>query len=244
MYRNRIQDTHTKSLGAKRLQSLLLEYHDFQLKAASPTLTHIIDELADWQTKRLKHTHHDLYTNNNFRDGIDFLLAELYGSEDFSARDRDLERVFPKLVKLLPDALLDTVANLIELNLLTQRLDFGIAEYLSRNGLSKPITEDNYLTAYRATATIEQRKRQLSLVQNAGNLLDKHARNPLLRLSLNMTRRPANRAGLGALHSFLQRGLDAFFAMDDVDILMQTLIDRESQILFRIYNNQEPAFKL
>jgi len=244
MYRDRIQDTQAKSLGAKRLQALLLDYHDFQCHNASVDLSQILTNLAQWQTERLIQTHQDLYTNHNFRDGIDFLLAELYGSEDFSARDRDLERVFPKLVKLLPESLLDTLANLIELNLLTQTLDLAVATYLLHKYPDSLITEARYLEAYRASAPVQQRERQLVLIKQAGALLDKHARNPLLRISLNMTKRPAKRAGLSALHNFLQRGLDAFFTMEDVDVLMQTLIDRESQILSRIYNKQEPAFQL
>ncbi len=244
MYRERIASTPAKSAEAQRLKNLMLDYHDYQQNPLNQELSGIKAELADWQTARLKTTHHDLYNNLNFKDGIDFLLMELYGAEDFSARDRDLERIFPKLVKLLPASLLGTVSNLVELNLLTQRLDDAMTRAIYTHNRGREINEHAYITAYKASSSREERLRQLSLVASAGDLLDRHARNPILRFTLSVSERPAKKSGLEALHGFLMRGLDAFYAMSDVDFLMQTLIDRESRILSRIYENNSQPFKL
>lgn len=244
MYRDRIASTPAKSAEAQRLKRLMLDYHDYQKSPANPRIIDLKSELALWQTHRLKATHSDLYNNHNFKDGIDFLLKELYGAEDFSARDRDLERIFPKLVKLLPGSLLGTVSNLVELNLLTQRLDDDLASAIYSHNEGKVIDESVYISAYRVSSPREDRVRQLTLVERAGALLDRHARNPVLRFTLSVSERPAKKSGLDALHGFLMRGLDAFYAMSDVDVLMQTLIDRESQILSRIYNDDTQPFKL
>lgn len=244
MYRERIALTPAKSAEAQRLKKLMLDYHDYQQTPRHPELPELKAQLADWQSTRLKSTHSDLYNNLNFKDGIDFLLQELYGAEDFSARDRDLERIFPKLIKLLPVSLLGTVSNLVELNLLTQRLDDALAETLYLHNQSEEIDEYVYVRAYKLASPREDRLRQLVLVERAGELLDRHARNPVLRFTLAVSERPARRAGLRALHSFLMRGLDAFYAMSDVDLLMQTLIDRESRILSRIYEDHTQPFKL
>ena len=244
MYRDRIASTPAKSTEAQRLKRLMLDYHDYQQNMVSPTLSALKPKLALWQTNRLKTTHNDLYNNHNFKGGIDFLLQELYGAEDFSARDRDLERIFPKLIKLLPASLLGTVSNLVELNLLTQRLDDDLAKALYSFNEGALIDEQVYIVAYKASASREDRLRQLTLVERAGALLDRHARNPILRFTLSVSERPAQRSGLSALHSFLMRGLDSFYAMSDVDVLMQTLIDRESRILSRIYEDDAQPFKL
>jgi hypothetical protein len=244
MYRDRIASTPAKSAEALRLKNLMLDYHDYQQSPLKPELSELKTELAEWQSTRLKNTHSDLYNNLNFKDGIDFLLQELYGSEDFSARDRDLERIFPKLIKLLPASLLGTVSNLVELNLLTQRLDDALTKTIYIHNKGKHIDELVYVTAYRSASPREDRLRQLALVERAGELLDRHARNPVLRFTLSVSERPARKSGLNALHGFLMRGLDAFYVMSDVDLLMQTLINRESRILSRIYDDQAQPFKL
>ena len=222
MYRERIETTPTKSEEAQRLKALMLLYNDHQAQSRAAEITSMTTALATWQTNRLRTTHSDLYRNEHFQNGIDFLLQELYGANDFSARDRDLERIFPKLVKLLPNKLIDTVSNLVELNLLTQQLDEKLAiTMLELNANPTEIVEQTYIAAYANGSEFSERKRQLELVSQAGQLLDKHARNPLLRFSLNVSERPANKAGLAALHSFLVRGFDAFYSMKNVNTLMQ-----------------------
>jgi len=119
MYRERLVATEVKSENAHRLKRLLLEYHDFrQLKAASPLLddTH---RIADWQAERLKTTHQDLYRHPGYHTGLEFLLTDLYAPAGMTHRDDNIDRVFPKMVKWLPDHLLATFAGLVELNLLT-----------------------------------------------------------------------------------------------------------------------------
>jgi len=245
MYRERIETTPAKSEEAKRLKTLMLEYNDHQSQTRPVEIDTMKAALATWQTDRLKMTHSDLYHDENFQNGIDFLLQELYGAKDFSARDRDLERIFPKLIKLLPNKLIHTVSNLVELNLLTQQLDEKLAiAMLELNANPMQIIEQTYVLSYAKGSDFSERQRQLELVSQAGQLLDKHARNPLLRFSLNVSERPANKAGLAALHSFLVRGFDAFYAMTNVNNLMQTLIQRESQILSRIYEQHPTPFQL
>lgn len=244
MYRDRIASTPAKNAEALRLKNLMLDYHDYQQSPLQTELSELKTALADWQSTRLKKTHSDLYNNLNFKDGIDFLLQELYGAEDFSARDRDLERIFPKLIKLLPTSLLGTVSNLVELNLLTQRLDDALTETIYIHNKGQSIDELIYVAAYKSASSRVDRLRQLELVERAGELLDRHARNPILRFTLSVSERPARKSGLHALHGFLMRGLDAFYAMSDVDLLMQTLIDRERQILSRIYDDEAQPFKL
>ncbi|HAZ87817.1 MAG TPA: hypothetical protein DCW82_01845, partial [Marinobacter adhaerens] len=119
MYRERLVATEARSESARRLQQLLLDYHDFRrLKAEHPLMEHAVS-VADWQAERLKSTHEDLYRHPGYHHGLEFLLTDLYAPAGMTRRDDNIDRVFPKMVKWLPDNLLDTFAGLVELNLIT-----------------------------------------------------------------------------------------------------------------------------
>ena len=130
MYRERILSTKTKHPAAIRLKDAMLEYNDFQSTNQTKNLSLELAKLAQWQSERLKHSHRDLYYSPRYQDGLSFLFTELYSDTDFSERDRDLERIFPKMVKLLPNSVLETVSLLVELNMLTQMLDQELATKL------------------------------------------------------------------------------------------------------------------
>ena len=78
-------------------------------------------QVAQWQSERLKGTHADLYSQARYHAGLDFLLQDLYSPGDFYQRDDDIDRIFPKLIKLMPDSILDLVSSLVELDHLTQK---------------------------------------------------------------------------------------------------------------------------
>jgi hypothetical protein len=246
MYRNRIENTAVSGEHALALKRVLLDYHDFQKQTAPGTLEIQLKALTVWQSERLRDTHADLYQTETFRAGLDFLFDELYGARDFSARDRDLERIFPKLVKWLPDKILATVSTLVELNLLTQRLDKQLAETLLQNvngqRTDNVITTQNYVEAYACCQNKAAREKQLQLTQAAGALLEKHAGSAIIRYSLKLAQAPAEKAGLKALHAFLVRGFDAFHNMRDIDILIPSLIDRESAIMVNMFNREPKPF--
>ncbi|WBU40815.1 MULTISPECIES: FFLEELY motif protein [Marinobacter] len=235
MYRERLVTTDVNSENAHRLKRLLLEYHDFrQLKSTHPLLEDT-RRIADWQAERLKATHQDLYQNPGYHTGLEFLLTDLYAPAGMTQRDDNIDRVFPKMVKWLPDHLLGTFAGLVELNLVTQSLDLELAQWFDRHNLSTAsITTSDYCDAYRASGQLSIRSRQLELVADTGQQLDRYVRNRTLGWLLSMSRGPAEMAELGDLHSFLHRGYSAFRKMEDVDVLIERLIGRERQVMENI----------
>lgn len=244
MYRDRLVDTQASSLAAKQLQTVMIAYHDFQrLSTASPCSQETL-LLTQWQSQRLKSTHADLYDDAKYQEGLNFLLGQLYSPEDFSARDRDLERVFPKLVKWLPDSVIETVAILVELNLLTQKLDHELTHILFNDLKIDQICSDSYSEAYRVSESYDERQLQISLVEKAGLKLDRYARNPVISWSLKLSRSPAERAGLIALHNFISNGFKAFHSMKNVDTLMRTIVQREDTILNNIFQGKAKPFDI
>jgi hypothetical protein len=245
MYRERLVATSVHSDSARRLQQLLLEYHDFrQHKAGHPLLEHTF-LIAEWQAERLKATHADLYLHPGYHTGLDFLLTDLYAPAGMTRRDDNIDRVFPKMVKWLPDNLLDTFAGLVELNLITQQLDLELAELCRQQAfLPASMTVAGYCRVFRNSQRLEQRERQIELVAEVGQQLDRYVRNRTLGWLLTMSRAPAEMADLTDLHSFLHRGYSAFRKMDDVDLLINRLVTRERKVMDNILNGHPEPFDL
>jgi hypothetical protein len=245
MYRERLVATEARTESARQLQQLLLDYHDFRhLKAEHPLLESAI-HVADWQAERLKATHEDLYRHPGYHHGLEFLLTDLYAPAGMTRRDDNIDRVFPKMVKWLPDNLLDTFAGLVELNLITQRLDLELAELLDQQGVAAhSVTTEDYCAVYRESRLLDQRKKQISLVADVGQQLDRYVRNRTLGWLLSMTRGPAEMADLTDLHSFLHRGYSAFRKMDDVELLIERLVSREQRVMRNILNQHPDPFSL
>ena len=198
--------------------------------------------LGEWQAERLRKTHQDLYENAAYRPGLTFLLTDLYAPAGMTRRDDNIDRIFPKMVKWLPEPLLATMAAMIELNHVTQKLDLALIESLSDLGLEPAgLDTDAYCRAFRA-GDISQRRRQIALVEVVGRQLDSYVRNRSLGWLLSMSRGPAEMAQLEDLHSFLHRGYRAFRAMDGVDDLISRLVARESLVLDQIMAGHPAPF--
>lgn len=245
MYRERLVATNVQSDNARRLQSLLLDYHDFrQHKIRHPRCEDTF-RVAEWQAERLRQTHQDLYQHPGYHTGLEFLLTDLYAPASMTRRDDNIDRVFPRMVKWLPDHLLGTFAGLVELNLITQQLDLELAEILARRGVAmEQISTDEYCAAFRASGQLAHRERQIALVADVGRQLDRYVRNRTLGWLLSMTRGPAEMADLSDLHSFLHRGYTAFREMDEVDTLIERLVTREQRVMENILRGHPEPFRL
>ena len=235
MYRYKLTQTQPRTANGQRLQALMLEYHDFRHERAGHPLTAEVEALGSWQAERLRHTHRDLYESPRYREALDFLLEDLYAPRDFTRRDDDIDRIFPYLIRLSPDSALFTLSQLVELNLLSQKLDLAMAEWLSgelrldADGI-RGLDDEDYARAYRACGREPERQRQIDLVDAVGRDLEHYVSNRSLRMALKMMHGPAQMAGLGELYRFISEGVHAFRAMGGVDELLQTITERETRI--------------
>ena len=69
-------------------------------------------------------------------------------------------------------------------------------------------------------------------------------RSKALLLALTVSRRPARRKGLDALHDFLHRGVSAFRAIHDPAHLLATIESRESHYMDLIFAGERRPFGL
>lgn len=186
--------------------------------------------LKHWQSARLAATHADLLDQPRYREATRFFLDDLYGAEDFSRRDAELERVLPVIARSLPDSALATLADAVELDALSEDLDLELVRALGEAGIDA-IDEAAYADAYRTSASREQRERQLDLVLAIGRSLDRLVRVPMLGMLLGAMGGPARAAGVAEVHDFLLRGYRAFKGIGGASEFLGRIDARERAIM-------------
>lgn len=207
-------------------------------EAADPRLAQRLRELRTWQAGRLARTYQDLRQEGRYAAALDFFLADLYGPQDFTRRDRDIERAWDRLERTLPRAALAVLEETLELQMLTAELDQAMVAELAPGTVSA----ETYAAAYRAVGRPAARKRQIELIVAIGMGLDRAVHHRLTGLALLAARIPAYATGFGALQSFLERGYAAFRSMGGATHLLETIDGRESRLLQALFAGDPDPF--
>lgn len=192
--------------------------------------------LRNWQCQRLLHSHADAYKNPKYRPAIQFFVDELYGPKDFSQRDKDIERVVPKMQKWLPTEALESLAVAIHLNALSQDLDVEMLRQLD----GRDINRETYADAYQKSDNAKERGVQIDAIEKLGLDLAQVVSFPGIGLILKMARTPAQLAGLGTLQQFLEDGFSAFKRLGEVEDFILPLVTRERDIMNALFNGENP----
>lgn len=195
-------------------------------------------EVKAWQAARLARTYADLDADPRYAKATEFFLDDLYGAKDFSGRDEAMLRIYPVMVRTLPEAAVETAALAIEVDALSEELDRRVAAALEDG----PITEAGYARAYRKAGTRAERMRQIELIDEVGRRLDALVVKPWIFTTLKLMRGPAKLAGLQDLQTFLERGFAAFSHMGGADHFLATIDGREMQILSRLFSGHPTPF--
>ena len=210
------------------LQHLLARRQQLERQAAANAeLSERLGSLRLWQSQRLEQTYADLRHQSRFAAALDFFLSDLYGPEDFSRRDADLQRAMGKLQRALPARLLDLLGRALELQVLTVELDQQVAAALA----STHIDMDSYAAAYRCVGRVEDRRRQINLIVRIGHELGAVVKHRWIGLALRASHSPAQLAGFGTLQQFLERGFEAFVRMGDAEELFGIIRQRETALM-------------
>lgn len=190
-------------------------------------------QIKIFQNKRLENTYKDLLEEKGMRLACRFFLDQLYCTHDVSTRDHQVERVLPKLEKLLPGGAVDTVRKVIYMDYLAELMDDEITLFINKESwFSNPsLQEKNYIEAFGRQGQFDLREQQILLVQEVGESLRKLMRLPFLRPLLKMTRGAAQKANLEDFHDFLSQGLEAFASLDKPTLFFQLIQEREMSIL-------------
>jgi hypothetical protein len=240
--------------GAERLREMLGRNQGIAarlLEADFPLAE--FDLLQRWQRARLSRSFADLARQEGYRRAVHFFLSELYGGLDFRERDQDLGRVMPVMIRFLPDRALATMAEAFELQAISLEFDMNMARYLAQLspasvGLENVDLEnaeldtERYGEVYRACSDRAGRERQIVLIRKLGYDLDKLVRLPLVNSLLRLMRGPAHLAGFGKLQDFLEEGLAAFRALPDAGLFLETIYERESDAMRKLFAGARQPF--
>lgn len=214
-----------------------------EAQTAQPPTDHTV-RLRAWQAQRLTHTYHDLLDEDRYRPACQFFLDDLYGPRDFSQRDQDIEQMYLFTRRFVPDVLLQPVAITVELHRLSETLDAQLITALFEQlGVVDTITPELYAEAYRVCDNYAARVRQIDLIEEACQHIDRIVRNPITRPTLAVARRPLTAAGYTDLVEFLVRGFESFQRMHGSRHFRQTIRARELGILDRIYAHDPDPFR-
>ena len=169
-----MNDRSDGSRVARRLDRLLGRCRDGRMALVGDDLSRSrFGQLATWQSARLAWTHRDLLDSRRYGQAARFFLTDLYGDRDYSARDEGLARVSGLMIKVMPTAALDSIADGLEMHAVTQELDKAMIDTLfDEMALTGQINAANYGEAYRRCDNETGRYRQLTLVTKVGRDLD------------------------------------------------------------------------
>lgn len=218
------------------LKRFLAEARDLRLAAAAdPVRGQRRDRLRAWQAARLAKTHADLLASPQFNIAATFFLSDLYGPKDFSERDTEMEKVLPIMTTMLPVSGLRTLLLAVEVDALSERFDAEMVVVLGKRLDQDGLALDDYAAAYRQVGDREGRELQIRLIGETGEALDALAHKTFAGAALKLMHGPAQLAGLGALHAFLERGFNAFRSLRRADEFLETIVQRERELMVSLF---------
>jgi hypothetical protein len=194
--------------------------------------------LKTWQSERLGLSFTPLRGHERFGLAAEFFLSDLYGAGDVTWRDRDVSRIMPVMTRWLPDSVLLTLAEALELDLLSREFDIEMARALDGPKLDAA----RYAKAYRAVGDAVNRRRQITLIRVVGEELERIVRKPFVLGVLKLARGPARGAGLSGLQTFLERGFAAFRHMGPAKEFLDIIVNGEQQVMQRLFAGHADPF--
>lgn len=200
---------------------------------ADPGMGKARQHLRTWQAGRIARTHADLLTSPRFGLAAAFFLTDVYGAKDASERDEEVKRAVPPMTKFLPVSALETVADVIELDALSEGLDAAMVAALGARVTA--IDAAAYGCAYRKVDRRKDRERQIYLIKHLGKSLDRLASRRFAGTALMLMRKPAQIAGFGNLFELLERGYAAVHAMGSIEEFLTLVVSRERRILKAVF---------
>jgi hypothetical protein len=202
-----------------------------------------LPEVRRWQAKRLAASFEGFMQDPKRRPAAEFFLTDLYGDRDFSRRDADIARVAPMMLRLMPQSLVETLVDAIELGALSHAFDLRIAQALQRLAPQRKTLDDAlYARAYREVGLPRLRAHQIDLIVVAGYGLGLALRPRGVATLLALRRGPARAAGFGELQSFLERGFGAYAKLDDVADFIADIERSEREVMRRLFAEHPDPF--
>ena len=226
-----------KAAIARRLRWRIAAFDPARAGNGSPALS----LLRAWQATRLERSFADVLADPAMHAAGRFFLSDLYADHDFSGRDRDVDRIMPVMVHLLPESMLRAARDAIELHVLSHALDLRMVAAIERRRW-RSLDPGRYGEAYREAGLPRLRARQIGLVVAVGRSLDAAVKRHGVHRLLRASRLPARAAGLSELQRFLERGFDAFARLDGAERFLTRVARGEGDVSRRLFAGDPHPF--
>lgn len=230
MHNNATVATNTRP-QAERLRHFTEEsnaVHEQYL--ATPEMLRQFAIFIDWQVGYLLPFLDEFEARPDTAAAVEFIVSDLMGT-GVSARDADLTRIIPIMIRLLPDHALEALASAMKLNARTLAINLATCKALAeRNGIGKGVSEREYCAAFRQSTTLDECLELIELTIVLGHTLKRLVRSRFLRATLKTMHYPAHAAGFGAMQDFLEKGYTTFHAIDDVDDFLEQFSERMTTV--------------
>jgi hypothetical protein len=203
-----------------------------------------LQDVRRWQALRLEASFDHFLSDPTRRPAAQFFLSDVYNDRDFSRRDADIARVLPMMQRVLPSAMLGTLADAIELGVLTHAFDLRMAQVLETMApRRRTLDAALYAQAYRTAGLSRLRAHQIDLIARVGLGLAQALHMPGVGMLLRLSRGPARAAGLAELQGFLERGYSAFAQLGDAREFIGEIEADERDVAQRLFDGTPDPFR-
>ncbi len=228
---------------AQQLQRDLNRYRGLkQHDPSEKVFREALFKLQKWQAQRMRKTHQSLLENQQYRVATEFFLDDIYGGIDLTDIANEAERVINKALKILPETVMVTATYALELNALSAELDEQLAQCLFYDMGEHEISMATYTEAFRRSADLHTRQRQVELAKMLAEGLDKYVRSRVVHTTFKLVKKPAHRAGIGNLYGFMGKGFDAMRPMGSASEVIHRIVDRELELIEQIYAGEQSPY--
>jgi len=136
---------------------------------ADPELLQQYEFFLDWQVAYTLPFYSEFQTNPDTAAAVEFVISDLIGT-GIIARDADLAKVIPIMVRLLPAKALQTLASAMELNARALTINLDICRRLfATTKVEAGICERHYCTAFRYSTSFDECQELIKLVVGLGH---------------------------------------------------------------------------
>lgn len=230
---------------ADELHEQLIALKSAHERAETSGVSEMLKALRRWRAGRMRVTYADLNQSPRYRQAVDFLINDLFGTDKLEVRATQLQKAESAMIKVMPEALLGMTAQAVHLTALTVALDVAAAERLNEMQTeTDELTGEFVAEALRLSDNLHRYRQQIMLVESVGGEIDTAVHKPFVSMALRMCRKPAHMMGLADLQDFLERGFAAFKNMRGAGEFLATFKDREMTILDNVFSGRENPFEL
>ena len=194
--------------------------------------------LQQFQAQRLQREYQYLAEQPQYRKLADFFFNDMYGPQDFKARDTQARRLH-HFIHLAPGLTMRDIEVSLELLELTTDLDEQITQMLVSMQAPLPFDEATYEEAYFKADAYQPRVRQIELLRESLTRVSRFAAIPVLGTALSNMKTLARLTGMRELHAFLVKGYYALSEVEDLEPFLSAVETKEMARLDRIYGVSE-----